>query len=182
MNDYRLPNLLIPEELYRVDYLGSRTTYSEKDGFIAADTSKVCNSQDIDAFKDDIVKHFTWSNREPMPFISLFSDFYHAANWGLKQPWKDETTHPRTDEWALRFVKTKLIFKPCIFKLQDLVKRLNLKLPEKAEQFIEGVYLCLHNIPAAAIDQHWNPQEVKKGTINRLSQKPALLILRRERF
>ena len=37
----------------------------KQEGLVAADRSKVYNSQDIDAFKkSDIVKHFTWSNRE----------------------------------------------------------------------------------------------------------------------
>jgi hypothetical protein len=68
---YRFPDELIPEDLYRVDYLVSRTTYSETAGLVAADMSKVYNPQDIDAFKSDIVKHFTWPGREPLPFMSF---------------------------------------------------------------------------------------------------------------
>jgi hypothetical protein len=119
------------------------------------------------------VKHFTWPNREPLPFISLFSDLYHAANWGLKQPWKDYTTPCLSAEWAVRAVKTKLLVEPCIFKLEDLVHDLKLRLPDKALQHIEGAYICLHNVPAAAIYAHWNPQQAKQGMVNKLSKASA---------
>lgn len=173
MDNYRLPNLLIPEYLYRVDYFGSRTTYSETEGLVAADRSKVYNFQDIDAFKSDIVRQFTWGNRKPLPFISLFSDEYHAANWGLKQPWKNYTAHHLSAEWTVRSVHTDLLSEPCIFKLEDLVDGLRLTVPEEALQHIEGAYLCLHNIPAAAIHAHWNSQEAKEGMVDKLSKVSA---------
>lgn len=138
MDKYRLSDELISEDLYRVDYLVSRTTYSETAGLVAADRSKVYSPQDIDVFKSGIVKHFTWPGREPLPFISLFSDLYHAANWGLKQPWKDYTTYHLSAEWAVEFVNKRLLVEPCIFKLDDLVDDLKLTLPDQALQHMKG--------------------------------------------
>jgi hypothetical protein len=40
----------------------------------------------ISEFRSDVVKHFTWSCKESLPFINLFSDIEHAENWELKQP------------------------------------------------------------------------------------------------
>jgi hypothetical protein len=126
---------------------------------------------DDDAFKSDIVEHFTWPGREPLPFISLFSDLYHAANWGLKQPWKDYTTYYLSAEWTVGFVNKKLLVVPYLFKLDDLVDDLKLTLPDKALQHMKGhILICLHNVPAPAIYAHWDPQEAKRGMVNKLSK------------
>ena len=51
---------------------------------MATHRSKVYADDDDDELKRDIVKQFTWSCDDPIPFISLFSNLEHAENWGLK--------------------------------------------------------------------------------------------------
>ena len=88
MNEYVCSDRDIPSKLYRVHYPGSRTAFSSQQGFTASDTTKTFGSDELDDFKRAIEKHFTWSYRDPLPFISLFSDQEHAENWGRKEPWR----------------------------------------------------------------------------------------------
>lgn len=165
MEKYRLSNESLPSKLYRIHYPGSRTTYSENEGFMAAHRTKVYRKQDVDDFKSDIVKQFTWHCREPLPFISLFSDLDHAENWGLKRPWQGDAPDSNDDEWTLFVIDTKLLHASCIFRLEDLVNGLRLEIPDKAEQHISGAYLCLHTSPAFAIVDKMDPGQVEEGML-----------------
>jgi hypothetical protein len=78
--EYRLSNESLPSSLYRIDYPGSRTSYSRREGFMAAQRTKTYGDQADSEFKRDIVKQFTWDCKDPVPFISLFSDREHAEN------------------------------------------------------------------------------------------------------
>lgn len=49
------------------------------------------------------------------------------------------------------------------FKLNSLVRRLNLDIPQGAQQHIKGAYLCLHRIPRIAIVEKRNPAQVEEG-------------------
>jgi hypothetical protein len=88
MNEYVCSDRDIPSKLYRVHYPGSRTAFSSQQGFTASDTPKTFGSDELDDFKRAIEKHFTWGCRDPLPFISLFSDQEHTKNWGRKEPWR----------------------------------------------------------------------------------------------
>ncbi|KIE01370.1 hypothetical protein MAJ_02711, partial [Metarhizium majus ARSEF 297] len=151
MEAYRMPNDKLPRELYRVDYPESRTTYNKIDGFVAGDSTKTYEESDQDDFKQDIVKQFTWSHRNPLPFISLFSDLDHAENWGLKEPWRDPSSFSPRGNWTLYAINTTLLVNATLFKLGDLVQRLQLQIPKNAQQHIDGAYLCLHRIPTSSI-------------------------------
>ena len=163
MDAYRLSNQWLPPELYRVDYHGSRTIYSQTEGFLAAHRTKVYGSLDINVFRRDLEKYFTWSSQVPTPFISLFSDWDHAENWGLEQPWASHVIHHRSGHWTLRVIDTRRLVEPYIFRSEDLVNSLELKLPDEAKQHTEDTFLCLYAIPVAAVVEHWDPQEVKNG-------------------
>ncbi|KAI9923383.1 hypothetical protein MW887_009933 [Aspergillus wentii] len=162
--EYRLSNENLPSRMYRIDYPGSRTGYSRSEGFMAAERRKTYEDQADSEFKRDILKHFTWDCKDPVPFISLFSDREHAENWGLKQPWRGKATYRSRSDWALYVIDTSHLDDACFFRLKDLVEGLGLKLPGKADQHIGGTYLCLHNIPPPAIVERIDPEQVQYGT------------------
>lgn len=164
MEAYRVPNDKLPRELYRVDYPESRTTYNPGEGFVAGDSAKNYYEGDIYDFKQDIIKQVTWSYRNPLPFISLFSDLEHAENWGLKEPWRDPSSSARGN-WTLYVVDTELLVDATFFRLADLVQRLQLQILEKAQQHIDGAYLCLHRIPASSIMKHRDWKEIVGGKL-----------------
>ncbi|KAF7126146.1 hypothetical protein CNMCM5793_002568 [Aspergillus hiratsukae] len=167
MEKYQLSKERLPLELYRIQYPGSRTTYFEEEGFTAAHRTKVYREQDVDDFKSDVVKQFTWHCRDPLPFISLFSDLDHAENWGLKRPWQGDAADSNDNEWTLFVIDTKLLDSSCFFNLEDLVNGLRLEIPDKAEQHISGAYLCLHTIPAFAIVDKMDPGQVGEDSFER---------------
>lgn len=121
----------VPRELYRVDYPGSRTAFSSRQGFVASDTTRTFGVNELNDFKQAIEKQFTWSCREPLLFISLFSDREHAENWGLREPWHKKNSSE--GGWSLHIINTDEIKNTVsFFKLKDLVKELSLEIPEDA--------------------------------------------------
>lgn len=162
MNAYICSNFDLPDELYRVHYPGSRTTFSSLDGFTAADTTKVFGTDQLIEFNRAIENQFTWSCRAPLPFIALFSDREHAENWGLKQPWRGRVGPEGS--WSLHVIDTTIMRSTYhFFKLSDLAEELDLNVPERAGQHIRGAFLCLHRIPTEAIVESRNPVEVEEG-------------------
>lgn len=138
---------------------------------MATHRSKVYDEDYDDEFKRDIVKQFTWGCDDPIPFISLFSDPEHAENWGLKQPWIGKRRHLSRDNWALYVIDTTQLEDAYFFRLSYLVAELELELPDKANQHIGGTYLCLYNIPAAAVAASFKPTEVEESMWNVFSFK-----------
>ncbi len=156
----------VPPELYRVDYPGSRTTWTSQEGFKATDTSRTFGGKDLLNYKRSIEKSFTWSCRDPLPFISLFSDREHAENWGCREPWLGN--HRSEGGWTLYVIDTiELRRTTLFFKLSSLVRRLSLDIPRGAQQHIEGAYLCLHRIPPAAVVEKRTPAQVEEGECRR---------------
>jgi hypothetical protein len=152
----------VPDKLYRVDYPGSRTTYSIQKGFKAGDTTKSFGADEMNDFKRAIEKQFTWSCRDPVPFISLFSDRRHAENWGRKEPWRGN--HGLEGVWALYVIDTTELKKTTFFfKLSNLIEKLNLDIPKGAQQHIEGAFVCLHRIPPTAIVEKRTSAQVEEG-------------------
>jgi hypothetical protein len=162
MDEYICSTWDLPNKLYRVHYPGSRTAFSSQQGFTASDVTKVFRSGELNGFGKAIEKQFTWSCRDPLPFISLFSDERHAENWGRKEPWRG---HKGSEgKWTLHVVDTVELRKTThIFRLSDLVERLNLDVPEGAGQHIQGAFICLHHIPASAIVESRTPAEIEDG-------------------
>lgn len=157
MDEYICRNL--PSELYRIHYPGSRTAFSTEQGFEASDTTTTFGPGELNEFKQAIEKHFTWGCRDPLPFISLFSDRSHAKNWGCKEPWRGHGTSE--GGWALHTVSTIHLESKSFFKLSDLVDKLCLEIPEGAKQHIHGAFICLHHIPATAIVEKRSGEEVQ---------------------
>ena len=160
MESYRCSD--VPPKLYRVNYPGSRTTWTSQEGFRATDTSRTFGGKDLLDFKRSIEKSFTWSCRDPSPFISLFSDREHAENWGCTEPWLGN----RRSEggWTLCVIDTtELRTTTLFFKLSSLVKGLSLDIPERAQQHVEGAYLCLHCITPTAVVEERTMAQVEEG-------------------
>ncbi|KAJ6279023.1 hypothetical protein J3E71DRAFT_363604 [Bipolaris maydis] len=170
MDPYVCSKFEIPDTLYRVDYSTSRTAFSSTEGFSAADTTKIYAANEMTEFKQAIVNQFTWSCRADLPFISLFSDREHAENWGRLEPWRGHQS-PRGD-WSLCVIDTTVLKGTGrFFKLNDLIEELSLTIPNPAVQHIRGAFLCLHRIPAEAIVETRNPEEVEKDRQNRREQR-----------
>ena len=157
MDDYICLNL--PSELYRVHYSGSRTAFSTEQGFEASDTTTTFGPGELNELKQAIEKHFTWGCRDPLPFISLFSDRSHAENWDCKEPWRGYGNSE--GDWALHTISTTHLESKNFFKLSDLVEKLYLEIPEGAKQHIHGAFIYLHHIPATAIVEKRSGAEVK---------------------
>jgi hypothetical protein len=162
MNEYVYSKCDLPKELYRVHYAGRRTSFSSQQGFAASDTTKTFRYNKLNEFKKAIRKQFTWSCRESLPFISLFSKKRHTQDWDCKEPW-----HRRQgldEDWTLHVINTvELPEKTQVFRLCDLVEKLSLGIPEVAKQHIQGAFLYLHHIPVLAIVASKTPLEIKRG-------------------
>ena len=65
-------------------------------------------------------------------------------------------------------IKTALLGDTIVFKLSTLVEKLFLDIPDGAAQHIGGAYLCLHKIPAIAIDNETKECgfEISKSTLS----------------
>ncbi|KAH6645576.1 hypothetical protein BKA67DRAFT_585600 [Truncatella angustata] len=61
MDEYVCSRCDLPNELYRVHYAGSRTSFSSQQGFVALDTTKTFRYDELNEFKQAIRKQFTWS-------------------------------------------------------------------------------------------------------------------------
>jgi hypothetical protein len=133
MDEYVCFRRDLPRELYRVHYTGSRTSFSSQQGFAASDTTKTFSYGELNEFKQAIEKQFTWSCRESLLFISLFSDKRHAEDWGRKEPWRG---HQGPDgDWTLYVIDTvELPGTTQVFRLSDLAEKLSLDIPEVAKQ------------------------------------------------
>jgi hypothetical protein len=119
-------------------------------------------------FKQAIEKQFTWSCRESLPFISLFSDKRHAEDWGRKEPRRGRQS-PDGD-WTLYIINTvKLLETNQVSRLSDLVVKLSLDIPEAAKQHVQGAFLCLHHIPASAIVASKTPAGINEGKYGNVS-------------
>jgi hypothetical protein len=162
MDQYVCSRWDLPNELYRVHYAGSRTSFSSQQGFAASDTTKTFRYDELNEFKQAIRKQFTWSCRESPPFVSLFSDKRHAEDWGREEPWRGR--QGPDEDWTLYVINTvELPETTQVFRLSDLVEKLSLGIPEVAKQHIQGAFLCLHHIPASAIVASKTPSEIKRG-------------------
>lgn len=153
----------IPRLLYRVHYPGARVDFSPETGFTARDRTRTFSNGDLVEFAQAITHQFTWNHRDPLPFISLFSDLEHAQNWGCKTPWSANGT--TRDRWTLYTINTaSLMGTHTFFKLSDIVRMLGVTIPERARQHIEGAFICLHHIPITAIQESRADTEVEQGT------------------
>ncbi|PTB59945.1 hypothetical protein M431DRAFT_488731 [Trichoderma harzianum CBS 226.95] len=173
MKKYRCPNARLPGKLYRIHHPESRTTYSENGGFLAADNTKIYNEDSEEEFKQDIVRQFSWDYRGPLPFISLFSGREHAENWGLKEPWQGQRPYPVTKQWTLFTINTEVLEDAVFFSLKELVEDQQVQIPDAAKQHIHGAYICLHRIPAAAINDQTNPNQVLLDRDDRYWERKA---------
>jgi hypothetical protein len=156
----------LPHRLYRVDYPGSQTIFSDKDGFRAADTTTLYSKDKPNVFKEAVVKHLDWNYRGTSPFISLFSDQEHAQNWACKEPWRSKYTGEGTpkDSWTLCVIDPAELSETFVFQLKRLEVCLDFKIPNNARQNERsGEYLCLHKIPITAIIEKRDSEQVHNG-------------------
>lgn len=162
----------IPKLLYRVDYPGAQVKFSSQSGFSAKDKTRTFSDRDLEDFARAIEYQFTWAYRQPLPFISLFSDLKHAQNWGCKTPWSPDTT--ASPPWTLYTIDTASISTThTFFKLGDIVNTLRVTIPQGAQQHIKGAFVCLHGIPTSAIQESSTHTEVRQGMISAPLQRSA---------
>ncbi|KAK2738163.1 hypothetical protein FQN55_000783 [Onygenales sp. PD_40] len=139
------PNDLPHKRLYRVQYDESMTGYDVHDGLEAEDTLG------NDDFKGAVKRHLNWDRRRSM-FISLFSDKRHAENW----LWKRRSTNGK----ILEIDPTQLEY---IYRAQDLVNVLRLKVRDEAQASIPHEYLVAHWVPPQAIISCHTIDEIERA-------------------
>ncbi len=161
MERFRCSPVVLPRNLYRVQYPWCQTAFSGN-GLAAKDTNVTYSEDETDAFGESITNQLTWHYRGLQPYITCFSDKDHAENWALKEPLNPSERDK--DSWSLLTIDTRLMPETYVFSLDDLVTRLHLELPEGATQHKKGAYLCLYTIPTSAIVNSASPREVKEGT------------------
>lgn len=173
MESYTCSPQDIPNLLYRIHYPGARVDYLPETGFSARDRERTFSDGELDQFAQAINHHFTWSYRDPLPFISLFSDLEHAQNWGCKTPWSPHgiARYP----WTLHTIDTTSIRRThTFFKLSDIIDIPGITIPEKAQQHIKGAYICLYDIPSSAIGETRTNTEVEQGTSRCSVAQPSM--------
>lgn len=155
MDTYRHPPGDLPRYLYRVQYRGNTGLYNKTSGLKARDTTtQFARIRATQLFKDAVADHFDWSSTRPTPFITFFSVEQHAVRWALcLERWG--RSEPGEDDWFILTINTSTLTDVHFFKLSTLVDRFGLgsKIDSKVqESHKRGAYICLHGIPARAID------------------------------
>ncbi len=145
MENFRCPQHDIPNHLYRVQHASSRTEYSRRGYELVAQ-----NLHSVEDFCSSVENRFRWGSRTAKPYISCFSDKNFAENWALAEPWR--AFQPATSKWELLTIRTEWMPHVCIFKFSDLVNCLELKIPYKAAQQVQGAYLCPCRVSNLAVE------------------------------
>ncbi|KAK5737579.1 hypothetical protein LTR17_006626 [Elasticomyces elasticus] len=144
----------LPEEFYRVQYHGSTIkSPSDGSGLLAADIRTIYNEKDIEGFRQSVINQFTWKikNHVKTPYVSVFVDREHAENWARRM---GESTS--SSEIKLFIIDTSLLSTQTVYRLETLVKRLNIcenELEAAAWQHEYGAHMVLHHIPLKAIKE-----------------------------
>ena len=126
MHQFRFDVTSLPAKLYRVQYLDCRTIYRFATGLHARDTSTFYSENEKNDFRQSIVNQFTWSWRQPTPYITVFSDQKHAENWALSY------SRRKGDICEVIRIDSRELQDVYVFKLSDLQARLDLEVPEGA--------------------------------------------------
>ncbi|PVF94362.1 hypothetical protein CPB86DRAFT_789120 [Serendipita vermifera] len=140
LEDYEIDYYDFPLTLYRIDYAGSQTTWSETWGFQAASGF---TPQRTGGLRNAVQNHLNWSHRRyKSPFISTFYDRQHALHWAGRWIarnygccWIEEIHLEPYDFDVVR-----------VFRVRDLVDRLDIPVLLEPSQY-ESEYLFLHRIP-----------------------------------
>ena len=130
--------------LYRVQVPGSATIFVN--GALVAAGSQFTDQTVIDYAPRLLHEHFLWSSNHPSPFISVFRDEDHARNWAtglVKKNAGMACTIYQVNPFQLGVNP--------IFDATQLVRELNIDLPDAARSQAENEYLILRSIPAEAI-------------------------------
>lgn len=169
MEELRFQGKQLPEQLWRVQYPRSQTRYN-REGLVAKDTTTLYASKEL--FGQAVEKHFTWGCRDRSSFISFFRDRDDAVKWGRGMHWLGKDPN-RKGEWSLITVDTSELEDIYVFRVRELWDQLDLNLPQGAKWNISGGYVCLHRIPARAIEIVQRGEDAKLCELS----VPALLLL-----
>jgi hypothetical protein len=133
--------------LYRVQVPGSATKFVN--GALVPAGAQFTNQTIVDYAPRLLHEHFLWSSNHPSPFISVFMDEDHARNWttGLVKKNAGMTC-------TIYQVNPFQLGVNAIFDATELVRELDIDLPDAARSQAENEYLVLRSIPAEAISYH----------------------------
>jgi len=157
MEQFRLDIHDLPTSFHRVQYPGSQTTYNES-GLSARDTTSFY-PEDRTKFRDSVAEAFKWSSRIPSPYVAVFSEKDHAQNWALR--WTDRNG----PDCEVVTIDSRELDGVYIFKLSTIVDELNIALPNGASQHEKGAYLCLHRVPAKAVQSSESTSSIRASKI-----------------
>ncbi|KAG8811294.1 hypothetical protein FRC19_004003 [Serendipita sp. 401] len=137
INSYKLDRQEFPVTLYRVDYPGCKTTYSQEEGFQAQGNFTPYYDYNL---RSAVEYHLNWNCKVPSPFISTFENRQHARNWA--RDWREKHHNQLCHILEIRLEANHGV---AVFRVADLVDELGISTDSPDE------YLCLHWIPSEAV-------------------------------
>jgi hypothetical protein len=146
MSDLMISNQVgresLPLTVYRVDYPGAQTTYSQQWGFLAAGNF---TPHHVTGLRRSVEYHLNWQCRTPSPYISVFSNRQHALNWA--RVWSENNGYGTCDIVEIRIKREHGVM---VFCVADLVTRFRVPTTLMPAQY-HSEYLCFRCIPSEAI-------------------------------
>lgn len=141
MNSYRVRRRNFPLTVYRIDYPGAQTTYSQQWGFQSAGNFTPYH---VNGLRNAVTYHLDWQCRTPSPFISVFGNRQHAENWA--QLWNDRNSGTCYIVTITIQAEDDVI----VFRVANLINRLGVTTSLHPSQY-HSEYFCFRRIPAEAI-------------------------------
>lgn len=141
----------LPQYLYRVQYPSCNTTLTDE-GLHASDTDPI-SEDDIATFRQSVVDFSTWNRNHKTPYISLFSKREVAEDFALKKAGEIK---------VIKIDTFRLPGSARVFKLSSVIKTFGIK-PVGTAQMSEGIFLCLHHVPAKTVLEAKTRDQVELG-------------------
>lgn len=163
----------IPQYLYRVQFPGCNTTWTDE-GIFATENISILSRDYLSDYLRSIEEHFLREERLPIPYISLFSHREHAEIWALKLPGNPDirVLQISTRKLITRRSRSSLSHtytRPQILPLPSLLQKFHLPVssPNSIKHHsIDSAYLIPHHVPARAIVDVRNRAQIEIGAFD----------------
>lgn len=141
---------MAPNIFYRVEDKHSRAQYIEDEGIFAEDIDTSVNFRRLGTnLLHQIEQHLDWSNRNPTPFISMYSDKYVAQREAERRvlSGKKDVRIYKIDTYAS---EERMEYR----NIRLLAQKLGLFIFHEAWHNSEHEYIFLHHVPEDAIEEY----------------------------
>jgi len=143
--------MAIPDELYRVFDDSSTSQYDEQDGFVAGNShlrlkmSRHWSEWQKDMLIEALDNHLDWYNRNPTPFISVYSSksaAYASANGRINDGKMGV---------IVAYIDGSKLFRGSLRKVWKLAEELGYYIPDKALDNSKSEWIVLQQIPSESV-------------------------------